>query len=179
MGKITRVKPVKLIIGFIFKEEITFKKAKRILTGKFGKIDFESEDIPFNFTDYYRPEFGENLKRAFVSFRKLIHPKHLPLVKVMTNGIEEKLSLGKKRLINIDPGYLDLAKLVLASTKDYAHRVYLDKGIFAEITLSFKGNSFRAKEWTYPDYRTEGYIMIFNKIRGIYSDNLCQLTPKG
>ncbi len=176
MGKIIRAKPVKLIVGFIFKEEINLKKAKRILIGKFGKIDFESEIIPFNFTDYYRPEFGDGLKKAFVSFRKLIHPDNLAQVKVITNGIEEKLSLEKKRLINIDPGYLDLAKLVLASTKDYAHRVYLNKGIFAEVTLSFKGNSFRAQEWTYPDYRTEDYISIFNKIRGIYSDNLCQLT---
>ncbi|PIP19823.1 MAG: DUF4416 domain-containing protein [Candidatus Omnitrophica bacterium CG08_land_8_20_14_0_20_41_16] len=176
MGKRIHVKPVKLTIGFIFKEEINFKKAKRVLIRKFGKIDFESEAIRFNFTDYYEPEFGGGLKRAFVSFRKLIHPRHLSRIKVITNEIERKLSLKNKRVINIDPGYLDLAKLILASTKDYAHRIYLDKGIFAEVTLAFKGNSFRAQEWTYPDYRTEDYISIFNKIRGIYSDNLCQLT---
>ena len=182
MGKITRVKPAKLVIGFIFKDEEVFQKVKGILIRKFGKIDFESRVMPFNFTDYYAEELGDGLKRVFVSFRRLIYPANLSRLKIITNSIEKKLLSGRKRLINIDPGYLDLAKLVLASTKDYAHRIYLGKGIFAEITLFFKDNSFRAQEWTYPDYRTDNYIKIFNKIREIYADaispSISKVVPK-
>jgi len=172
MGKVTSIKPAKLITGFIFKSEVSLKQAEDSLTRKFGRIDFRSRIMPFDLTDYYRQEFGSGLNRVFVSFRKLINPARLPEIKRITNNIETKLSLKSKRLVNIDPGYLDLAKVILASTKDYAHRIYLAKGIFAEITLSFKGNSFKAWEWTYPDYRKEEYIIIFNKIRDIYLNQI-------
>ena len=89
-------------------------------------------------------------------------------IKLYTHRLEKKFLAAKLRQINIDPGYLDLAKLVLATTKDYAHRVFLRKGIFAEITLSFRGDSFGANDWTYPDYRTQEYIDIFNQIRKLY-----------
>lgn len=176
MGRITRAKPVKLITGFIFKDEKYFQKALSILARKFGKIDFKSQILPFNFTDYYSKELGINLNRAFISFQDLISPKSLPLIKVITNRIENKLSLGGNRLINIDPGYLDAARLVLASTKDYAHRIYLERGIFAEITLNFKEHSFRALEWTYPDYKSDKYLEIFHKIREIFLRQ-CQQFP--
>lgn len=177
MGRITRAKPVKLIAGFIFKDEKYFNKAESILARRFGKIDFKSRIIPFNFTDYYLKEFGSDLNRVFISFENLISPKSLSSVKVITNRAEEKLSLGGNRLINIDPGYLDAARLILASTKDYAHRVYLDKGIFAEITLIFKGHSFRSWDWTYPDYKSEKYLEIFHKIREIFLRQ-CQSIPR-
>jgi hypothetical protein len=119
---------------------------------------------------------GSGLSRAFISFKDLISPKDLSRVKVITNRIEEKLSLKGKRLVNIDPGYLDAARLVLASTKDYAHRIYLDKGIFAETTLIFKGHSFKNLEWTYPDYKSEKYLEIFNSIREIFLRQ-CQPAP--
>ena len=177
MGRITRAKPVKLIAGFIFKDERYLKQAESILARKFGKIDFKSQLIPFNFTDYYTQEFGSDLKRAFVSFKRLISPKYLSVAKVTTNQIEKKLSLNGKRLINIDPGFLDSARLILASTKDFAHRIYLDQGIFAEITLVFKDHSFRGWEWTYPDYKKEEYIEIFNNIRTLFLRQ-CQSTPR-
>lgn len=176
MGRITRAKPVKLIAGFIFKDEKYLKKTESILARRFGKIDFKSQIIPFDFTDYYAKELGCNLNRAFISFQNLISPKSLSSVKVITNRMEGKFSSGGNRLINIDPGYLDSARLVLASTKDYAHRVYLDKGIFAEITLIFRGHSFKALEWTYPDYKSEEYIDIFHKIREIFLSQ-CQQFP--
>ncbi|MFA5311159.1 MAG: DUF4416 family protein [Candidatus Omnitrophota bacterium] len=168
MGKVKRVKPVKLITGFIFKNEADLEKAQAALISRFGRIDFISEIIPFDQTDYYKAEMGLGLKRVFLSFHKLINPSRLPAIKRLTNNIEVKFSLRGNRLINIDPGYLDLAKVVLASTKDYCHRVYLDKGVFAEITLFFRGDSFRPWEWTYPDYRKTEYIAVFNKIRELY-----------
>lgn len=173
MGKIRKTHPVKLITGFIFKNDAVADKAKKILEKKFGKIDYESESLPFRYTDYYKAEFGSDLQRKFISFQKLVYPRILPAAKIFTNKIEEKLSENGPRTINIDPGYLDMAKLILASTKDYVHRMYLDKGIFAECTLFYKGTSFTPWEWTYPDYRSSDYIKIFNLIREIYSGQIC------
>lgn len=169
MGQIKKHKPVKLIIGFIFKQESVFNAAGLVLEKRFGKTDFQSRVLPFNHTAYYEGEFGKGLKRRFVSFKKLILPSELPKIKTYTNRAEKKLSSGSSRLINIDPGYLDLAKLVLASTKDYKHRIYLDKGIYSEVTLCYENKSYRPWEWTYPDYKSAEYIAIFNRIRDIYA----------
>ncbi len=172
MGKITLSKPVKLIIGFIFKDAQAFFKAKTMLIRRFGKIDFESRAIPFTLTGYYQEEFGIDLSRVFISFVKLIQPREISSIKILTNKIENKLSLSGHRLVNIDPGYLDLAKLILASTKDYIHRVYLDKGIYAETTLFYRGKSFAEWQWTYPDFRKREYIEIFNQIRELYAKQI-------
>jgi len=159
----------KLICGFIFKETNNLKKAKIILSARFGEIDFESSIIDFDYTDYYEPELGKELFRQFISFKKLIPPELLPGIKIRTNRIERKLARNHKRTVNIDPGYLDLSKLVLATTKDFAHRIYLNSGIYAETTLVFRNRSFTHFDWTYPDYRTGQYIGIFNQIRDIYA----------
>lgn len=165
MGTLTKHKPVKLIIGLIAREDL-FEPVEKILRRKFGIIDFKSEILDFNFTDYYQPEMGIGLKRRFLSFKQKILPRDLSRIKVYTNHIEKKFSKNNgSRQINIDPGYLTLAKLVLATTKDYQHRLYLDQGIFAEVTLRFQGKTFTSWEWTYPDYRSPAYINIFNHIR--------------
>ncbi len=172
MGQITHCPQVKLIIGFIFKDEDVFVKARRVLCRLYGKIDFESSEIAFTYTGYYENELGKGLKRKFISFQKLIPPSILPAIKIKSNKIEKKFSLKGRRSINIDPGYLDLSKLVLATTKDYKHRIYLDKGIFAEITLFYQGRSFSRWEWTYPDYQSTEYIEVFNQIREIYHQQI-------
>ena len=166
MGKIRNYNPlVKLIIGFIYKDEAIFIKSKDQLKRKFGRIDFKSDPLDFNHTAYYEKEMGVGLKRRFISFAKPISIQDLYLIKLYTNRLEGRFLNSGVRQVNIDPGYLDLAKLVLASTKDYAHRIYLRKGIFAEVTLSYRNNSFTFNDWTYPDYRSQEYIDIFNKIR--------------
>lgn len=172
MGQIKRHQPVKLIIGFIFKEEDILNKAETILERQFGKIDFTSQILLFGHTSYYEKEFGKDLKRRFISFKELISPCGLPKIKIITNKIEHKLSINKCRLINIDPGYLNLSKLVLASTKDYKHRIYLNKGIYAEVTLFYQNKAFQYWEWTYPDYKTAEYTTIFNEIREIYAEQI-------
>ena len=172
MGIIKESHPVKLFIGFIFNKEVYLEKAKKILTKKFGPIDLESEVIDFIYTDYYCKEMGENLKRSFVSFRRLIIASKLADIKLFTNRIESRLSTNQRRNINIDPGYLDLAKVVLASTKDYTHRIYLKKGIFAEVTLFYQNKGFHPWPWTYPDYKTQRYREIFQKIRQIYLQHI-------
>ncbi|MDD5775195.1 MAG: DUF4416 family protein, partial [Candidatus Omnitrophica bacterium] len=139
----------------------------------FGPIDYESPELPFKHTDYYRREFGTCLIRRFIAFSRLIVPSALASIKIRTNKIEHKTSRSGKRLVNIDPGYIDMAKLVLASTKDFCHRIYLDRGIFAEITLVYRKDSFTRQEWTYPDYRTPEYIAVFNRIRKDYAVRSC------
>jgi len=172
MGKILPNKPVKLIIGLIFKDKETLLKATATLSRHFGKIDFSSETIPFNATDYYAQEIGTNLSRKFITFEKLIRTDSLAKIKLLTNKIEDRLSLKEKRQINIDPGYLTLAKLVLASTKDFVHRIYLGRGIYAEVTLFYKNNSFQPGNLTYPDYRSPDCITMFNRIRDIYAEQI-------
>jgi Domain of unknown function (DUF4416) len=169
LGKIRKYNPqVKLVLGFIYKDEAIFIKSRNQLKRKFGRIDFQSDPLDFNYTAYYEKEMGVGLKRRFISFTKLMHIQDLYLVKLYTNRLEAKFLSSGARQVNIDPGYVDLAKLVLASTKDYAHRIYLRKGIFAEVTLSYRNNSFTFNDWTYPDYRSQEYIDIFNKIRNLY-----------
>ncbi len=169
MGKVRRNNQlVKLIMGFIYKDEAIFIESRDKLKDGFGKIDFHSDALDFNYTTYYEKEMGVGLKRRFVSFAKLISIDDLYRIKLYTNRLEAKLLSSGCRQVNIDPGYLDFAKLVLASTKDYAHRIYLRKGIFAEITLTYRNDSFTHNDWTYPDYRSKEYIGIFNEIRKLY-----------
>jgi hypothetical protein len=168
MGKINKVIPVKLICGIITSDENNFNIARKELSKKFGAIDYKSPISDFNLTDYYQKEMGPNLKRRFLSFSKLIIPAEIIKIKHLTNKLEVKYSKNGKRLINIDPGYISASKLVLATTKDYFHRIYLDKGIFAEVTLYFRAGSFTPFDWTYPDYKSKNYIEAFNRIREIY-----------
>ncbi len=172
MGKATKPENVKLIIGFIFKEEPVLDRACGILEKLFGKIDFQSPILPFTYTSFYEKELGSPLRRRFISFKRLVSPQDLPKIKTITNTTEIKLSENSNRRINIDPGYVTEAKLVLATTKDYNHRIYLNRGIFAEITLFFQDKTFQSWQWTYPDYRTKEYIAVFNQIREIYA---CQI----
>ena len=166
MGNTRPTEKVKLIAALISNNAALFNKARHILEKAFGNpVDFESETLDFTHTGYYNDEMGLNLKRKFFSFKRPVPLKDIEKTKLISNKIEQKFSINNKRSINIDPGYLDLAKLVLFSTKDYSHRIHAGKGIFAEVTLHFKNDTFNAWPWTYPDYRTGDYISIFNSIR--------------
>jgi hypothetical protein len=180
MTEARKPSPVKLFIGAIFSGEGVLIEAKERLKKKFGRMDFQSPVIPFNFTEYYEKEMGTDLKRQFFSFEKLIKPQQLPEIKLYTNRLEK--GLGRKsasarqvsslRSINLDPGYLCGGKLVLATCKDYSHRIYLDKGVYAEITLHFRDGAFSPWPWTYPDYKSQGYLKAFHKVREIYLKQL-------
>ncbi len=172
MGEFRNIKPVKLIVGIFGNNLELFELAKLKLTRKFGKIDYESPFLLFNKTTYYQKEMGENLKRRFYTFERLIPPDLIAGIKIFTNRIEKKLARKGKRRVNIDPGYLSMAKFVLATTKDYSHRIYLKKGVFAEVTLNYRKDTFKPWEWTYPDYCQEEYLEIFNHIRKIYMGQL-------
>jgi Domain of unknown function (DUF4416) len=172
MSRLIPHKKVKLTIGFIFKEDAVIEMAQSLISRKMGYFDSESAIFDFNHTDYYRQEFGENLKRKFVSLKRLVNPEDIYKIKLISNKIENRISESGKRLINIDPGYITESKLVFLTTKDYGHRIYLRKGIYAEITLKFQDGTFRPLETTYPDYRSEDYIKFFNNVRAVYRENI-------
>ena len=165
-------KPVKFICGFIYPENNPYQQVKKNLERKFGKIDFESQKITFNYTDYYQKEMGPDLLRRFISFRRLKLPQDLLKLKLFCLKLERKFAPDNKRRINIDPGYLNESKLVLATTKDFSHRLYLNKGIYAEVTLLFKDGNFSDLATTFPDYRTKEYKDIFMSMRLIYRQDL-------
>jgi hypothetical protein len=167
MGEIRYPAPVKLVVGMISAKVELFSQVQEKLFRRFGDIDFESELIPFTYSDYYNTEMGETLKRKFISFMELIKPEEIVNIKIFTNDLEKEfLYAGSiRRRINLDPGYLEAGKLVLATTKNHQHRIYLGKGIYGEVTLRYTKKSFQSWEWTYPDYRSEDYLRIFNKIR--------------
>ncbi|MBD3264663.1 MAG: DUF4416 family protein [Candidatus Omnitrophica bacterium] len=160
--------PVKFICGLIYRKESVYNDTKKNLVKRYGPLDFESEKIDFDFTDYYTDEMGKPLFRRFLSFRKLREADTFVKVKLFCVKLEKKFSKDKRRSINIDPGYLDDAKLVLLTTKDFYHRIYLERGIFAETTLYYSGKDFQEFSTTFPDYRTRKYKDIFLNIRNLY-----------
>jgi len=170
MGSFVGQKPVKLIVGIIFKEEKFLNLAVDELKKRYGRCEADEVVLPFNYTNYYEKEFGVSLKRKLICFKKLLVSDKIPEVKVETNNIETALSSNGKRMVNIDPGYLTEAKLVLLTTKDYSHRVYLNGCIFAEATLFFQNNTFNPWPWTYPDYASKEMIDYFNKVRKKYME---------
>jgi hypothetical protein len=172
MGKTKEPLPAKLIASMFTASEEFLEEAQFRLVQEFGPIDYESGLLPFDHTAYYAAEFGENLKRRFVAFEELVHPGELAEIKLLTNALEMEWAVEGKRRINIDPGYVSHSKLVLATTKDHAHRIYLGQGIYAEVTLHFRNGTFRAWPWTYSDYASPPLVAIFNQIRGLYVKQL-------
>ena len=175
MAEIKKPSLVKPIVGAIFSSEGILIKAKVNLEKKFGPLDFESSIVPFNSTKYYEKEMGPGLLRQFLSFQRLINPQDLAAIKLYTNRLEKRLSCRQDRFsrkINLDPGYICASKLVLATCKNYSHRIYLDKGVFAEVSLHFRQGTFIPWPWTYPDYKTSEYVRCFNAIREIYLKQL-------
>ena len=167
------IEPVKLVVSVLSSETDAAEKALGALKKRFGETDFKSKVLDFNYTDYYEPEMGKGLKRTMVAFEKLVPPGELSGIKTFTNGIEDCfLTEAGNRRVNIDPGYLTLEKLVLASCKNFAHRIYLDKGVYAEITLAYKTKDFRPLEWTYPDYKDAPMLEMLREIRRIYAKNI-------
>lgn len=172
MGRLSRAGKVKLIVGLLSNDTSLFPRVRKALERAFGPVDFESPFLEFSHTDYYEDEMGSCLKRKFLSFAKLADPAKIYKAKIRTNSIEENFARMSRRRVNIDPGYLNLAKIVLFSTKDYSHRIYLNNGVYAEVTLYYSGKSYGPWPWTYPDYKSKEYLEIFNSIRDLYKENI-------
>lgn len=157
-----------LIIGMLSAWTELFDRAAEECAARFGPVRRRSPDIPFTFTSYYERQMGRGILRRFYSFDGLFDPSRLPEAKLWTNELEERHAgpaYPVPRPINLDPGCVDAARLVLATTKDNSHRIYLGQGIYAEITLNFLGGKFQPLPWTYPDYRTEPYLEFLTQVR--------------
>ncbi len=170
MGKVKSPDLVNLVM-FVFAPSIDYwiNEIREELEEHFGPIDYISPDLEFEkYTYYYSLEMGYGIKGKLVSFERLIHPSQLADVKLTTNDIEDKYKIEGNRRVNIDPGYIHHTQFVLASTKHWGNRIYLSKGIYAEITLIYYRGSFKPWDFTYMNYREEEYIKELEKIRKMY-----------
>lgn len=171
--------PVKLFAGIFFNEKELISKLKEELIEKIGEIDYESEIFDFNFTDYYEKEMGKDIKRIFYSFKELIDPARIVEIKHLCFEIEKKfMDIEGKRKFNIDPGYMDFFKVVLASFKPGGYKIYLDKGVYADITLWYEKGKFKPLLTSFPDFKTNLYEKTFLKIRELYKRGLKEIHFK-
>ncbi len=175
MGEVREYPPVLLFAAVTFQPTMDLKAILKRLENEFGAIESRSPLFDFDtFTHYYQPEMGSGLKKLIVTFKHLIKAEKLPEIKRTTNQIELEISGSTNRKVNIDPGYVTISKVVLATTKDYAHRLYLGQGIFGDLHLIFQNKSFRVQPWTYPDYSQSMIIDFFNQVRQSYRQKLAE-----
>jgi len=182
MAEIRQFNPVKLFIGVLVSHTKLLPEVEQRLAAVYGPIHYRSAVIPFDFTNYYEPEMGDIIDRVLFSFERLIEADRLAEIKRQTNKFEQELAplyTSAKRPVNLDPGYIEQAKVILASTKNFYHRIYLGSGIFGEVTMHFKNNTYQFFPWTYPDYQSKEYQEFFLKMRHIYRNqlrNMCILN---
>ena len=175
MGKIQQALPVKLIVGVLTSIPELLSETEKELTTLFGEIDACSEIFPFDWTDYYNAEMGSPLYRRFFSFADLIEAPAVVDAKIAANELEASMAEkypGVQRPVNLDPGYMEQAKIVLASTKNFFHRILLDRGIYAEVTLYYQDGRWKFFPWTFPDYGSEKYHTFFTALRENYRRQL-------
>jgi len=165
-------RPVKLITSIIFREQEFLARAEGRLRKLYGPLEDLQKVSPFDFTDYYYEEFGKPLNRKLICFKRLVDTEKFYKIKQATNSIEDRYRERGKRKVNIDPGYVTEAKLVLWTTKDYTHRIYIGRQIYAESTLYYEDGTFKPWPWTYPDYASGDLVEYFNDVRGIYIKDL-------
>jgi hypothetical protein len=164
--------PAKLVIGLFTSEKSLLEPIAEILENRFGPIDQISRWFPFDFTNYYETEMGGPLFRRLITFKPLIPQESLPEVKRFTNGIEQKYVMENRRRVNIDPGYLLLERFVLATGKNFTHRIYMSQGIYADLTLIYTKGDFQTLPWTYPDYAGEDIRGFLRMVRKKYTIDL-------
>jgi Domain of unknown function (DUF4416) len=165
--------PAQLIISVLTPRKEAIAEAKSLLVRDFGPVEEEIGPLAFPYTSYYDAEMGSGIRRWIWSFERMIDRAEIVCIKCRTNEIEQAAAVGGKRRFNLDPGVLTLGNFVLATGKNNAHRIYLGKGIFADLTLIFRSKSYQPLEWTYPDYADPELIKILNRLRESYK---CKLT---
>lgn len=160
--------PAKLIVGFFVKERALASGVAQELQARLGVIEMVSAWFDFDFTTYYAAEMGSPLSRRLVVFKPLVAQTQLATVKRATNALEQKYQVGGRRRVNIDPGYLLPERFVLATGKNFSHRIYVGGGIYADLTLIFRKGAFRCLPWTYPDYADPRLIDFLTLVRRRY-----------
>jgi hypothetical protein len=169
MGEILLPAPCLYIVAVSSRHDDAFQWAVEKIAAASSPCALKSPLFQFSETDYYEPTMGPELRKQFFAMQELIDPAELTQIKVQSNRWEHEYASGaghpETRPLNLDPGYLTLGKLVLASTKDHSHRIYLADGIYAEGTLYYKDKRWQHREWTFPDYRREDYHAFFSRCR--------------
>lgn len=160
--------PVKLFVGVLYSDEEKLSRGRGRLESLYGRVDYQSEPSPFTVTDYYEEEMGKGICRLFLSFPSLISPEEIVRIKLKTNQIEEDLALEGKRRVNLDPGYMDYNKVVLASKKYNGQKIYLNSGIYADLTLYYEKGRFHPYSWSFPDFKSGQYNPTFLRMREFY-----------
>jgi len=175
MGKVRLPPPVQFFASIIFGDSGILSHIEAGLAQLIGPIAERTDIVSFSQSGYYRPEMGEGLKRYFLLFEPLLERDMLADIKLGANGIEHTGAENGRRAVNVDPGYIALEHVVLGTTKGYSHRIYLGKGIFADLTLLYENGSYRRLKWTYPDYGSDQSIFLLNGWRARYKRLLrCQ-----
>lgn len=175
MGVPNREPPCALFCAICYGKRGTAHEPRELIESKLGRTVMQLDPFPFSHTDYYEKEMGPSLKKTILVFEDPVPPGFLPEIKLLTNAVEKKLALNGKRVVNLDPGYLNAARVVLASTKDYSHRLYLSHGIYGEVTLRYHKGVYTPQPWTYPDYREEKVLNFLNEARDWYMERLKSL----
>jgi hypothetical protein len=171
MGQIRLPAPVWLILALSYKSNEEAEQALHWFEEKAGPVADRSEIIRFDHTHYYDEEMGSDLNKRFYAFLHPIDPADLASFKLFSNEIEDRLSQEGRRHVNLDPGYLEAAKLILATTKNFSHRIYLAQGIYGDVQLFWRHGCFQFNPWTYPDYKDDRVLLFFTRIRGAYLQN--------
>jgi hypothetical protein len=170
--------PVKLVIGAVMSEKALLEQVAPELERRFGPLDIVSAWMPFDQTDYYAAEMGPVLWRRMMAFKQLIDPGRLAVVKIATNALEGRWTEAGRRRVNLDPGILSRERFVLATGKNFSHRIYLSEGIWADLTLVFHHGGFDPLPWTYPDYAAPQMRALLAMIRDKYRLDLKAATAE-
>ncbi|MBN2321766.1 MAG: DUF4416 family protein [Acidobacteria bacterium] len=166
--------PVKYLVAALFHDQEKLMQVKKELVARWGTVDFEGKDYPFDITDYYQPEMGTPLYRRLLAFEPLYTPAMIVSMKLECNDIEASFSHDGRRTVNLDAGYLDHNKFVLASAKEAGQKVYLDKGIYADLSGRYKAGKYRPFEWSFPDFKDGRYDEELLAIRKLYMNQIRQ-----
>ena len=160
--------PARLIVSVLSRDRNLTEPARKGLVEHLGAIEEEVGPLPFGFTSYYDNELGTGITRWLWVFADLVEGSNLVTLKCLTNELEQAFAAGGRRTFNLDPGLMTLGNFVLATGKNNAHRIYLGKGIFADLTLIYRGGSYLPLQWTYPDYADQQLIALLNSLREKY-----------
>jgi hypothetical protein len=180
MGLAKDFEKEKLIIGIIYSDKKLLDKALLALTEAFGEIDAVSDEFSFSkeFSGYYDEELGGEGLRRIYSFRELIAPERQAEIKRFTNELELRLSPDGNRKVNIDPGFINHGRLMLATTKKAGFRIPLKRGIYTELTLYWARGEWHKLPWTYRDYQSERVQKFITRSRSRYLEQRKEFLNK-
>lgn len=174
MGQTRIYPPVKLFAAITISDTALWSSILERFEKLYSGVDQQIDWYPFTHTNYYQEEMGENLSKRLIAFSELTFAEKLVDIKLASNNLEAEFSQDGKRRVNIDPGYLTASKIVLATTKDYSHRLYLGRGIFGDVHLWYRNHNYQATDWTYPDYKEPFVLAFFEEVRDKYMKQLAE-----